>query len=115
MNYNVSNLKLSIDQNYLLLNIQETLEEGDKGPETREIISFYPTRSTSFRYNYILATDPKGGEFWNISTIELINSDSGSRYFIKGSDLISGKIKDTEGAAFNILTLQAFLIKSTNI
>ena len=75
MNYNVSNLKLSIDQNYLLLNIQETLEEGDKGPETREIISFYPTRSTSFRYNYILDTDPKGGEFWNISTIELINSD----------------------------------------
>jgi hypothetical protein len=115
MNYNLTNLIISIDENYLLLNIDETLEEGGKGPLFRNRNSFFPTRSTTFRYNYIITFDPKGREIWSISNIELINSDSGIRYFINEFDIINGKVTDPMGEIFSFLTLQVFLTKFTNI
>jgi hypothetical protein len=115
MNYELNKLVLSIENNYLKLTIDENIQKGNIGPASRQLISFYPTRSTSFRLNYILGIDSKGNQNWLVSTIELMNTDSGNRYFINESDLLNGKIQDSKAVIFNIASLELFLTQFTNI
>jgi len=111
--YEITQIQLSIDNNYLKIQISEEKVDG-KTVITRDTNGFYPLSNTFFLLNYGFVFDVKlGQDVWSIVSTEIRNSQGNTRCQIPTDLVTGGKVVDVNGAGFTTLTLETFLTKNT--
>ena len=111
--YEVSQIQLIIENNYLKIVVTEEKIDG-KTVITRATNGFYPLTNSSFILNYAFVFDVKlGQDVWSIVTTEIRNSLGNTRCQISTDLLSAGKVLDDQGTSFNNLSLIDFLTKNT--
>ncbi len=111
--YEVSQIQLIIDNNYLKIIVIEDKIDG-KEVTKRQTEGFYPLTNCFFLLNYAFVFDAKAGEdVWSVVSAEIRNSLGNTRCQISTDLLTGGKVLDAEGTSFNTISLITFLTKNT--
>ncbi len=111
--YEVSQIQLFIDNNYLKIIVTDEKTVG-KTVIQRQTNGFYPLTNCFFLLNYAFVFDVKlGQDVWSIVSTEIKNSLGNTRCQISTDLLSNGKVLDDQGTSFNTLSLIAFLTKNT--